>query len=127
MVSTVDDYLVFARLLMNGGVHRGQRLLSEASVREMTRDQLTPEQKAASTFFPGFFETSGWGYGLAVNTAPDAISASPGRYGWFGGFGTEWFTDPSRDLTVIAMTQSSDFLFSGARERFGKSVYDAAG
>jgi hypothetical protein len=44
-----------------------------------------------------------------------------------GGFGTEWFNDPSRDLVVIAMTQSSDFLFSGARERFGKSVYDALG
>lgn len=127
MVSTVDDYLAFARLLMNGGMHRGRRLVSEASVKEMTRDQLTPAQKAASTFFPGFFETNGWGYGLAVNTAPDAISTSPGRYGWIGGFGTEWFTDPGRDLVLIAMTQSSDFLFSGARERLGKSVYDAEG
>lgn len=127
LVSTVDDYFAFARMLMDGGVHRGQRLVSEALVREMTRDQLTPAQKAASTFFPGFFDTNGWGYGVAVSTAPDAISAEPGRYGWFGGFGTEWFNDPSRDLVVIAMTQSTDFLFSGARERFGKSVCDAIG
>lgn len=127
LVSTVDDYFTFARLLLSGGVHRGQRLLSEALLREMTRDQLTPAQKAASTFFPGFFDSNGWGYGVSVSTAPDAISSEPGRYGWMGGFGTEWFNDPSRDLVAIAMTQSSDFLFSGARERFGKSVYEAIG
>jgi hypothetical protein len=28
---------------------------------------------------------------------------------------------------VVAMTQSADFLFSGARERLGKGVYDALG
>jgi len=127
LVSTVDDYLAFARLLMSGGVHRGRRLVSEALVREMTRDQLTPAQKAASSFFPGFFNTNGWGYGVCVSTAPDAISPEPGRYGWMGGFGTDWFSDPRRDLVVVAMTQSSDYLFSGARERFGKSVYDAIG
>jgi CubicO group peptidase (beta-lactamase class C family) len=127
LVSTVDDYLVFARMLLNGGVHQGRRLVSEAVLREMTRDQLTPAQKASSTFFPGFFATNSWGYGVSVVTAPDAVSSEPGRYGWFGGFGTVWFNDPSRDLVVLAMTQSSDFLFSGARERFGKSVYDSIG
>jgi CubicO group peptidase (beta-lactamase class C family) len=127
LVSTVDDFHVFARMLLNGGVHRGQRLVSEKLVREMTRDQLTPAQKAASSFFPKFFETNSWGYGVSVTTAADAISAQPGRYGWMGGFGTEWFNDPQRDLVVLAMTQSSDFLFSGARERFGKSVYGALG
>jgi CubicO group peptidase (beta-lactamase class C family) len=125
LVSTADDYLSFARMLMNRGVHAGQQLVSQESVRQMTQDQLTPAQKAVSSFFPGFFATNGWGYGLAVNTAPDAISAEPGRYGWNGGCGTVWFNDPSRELVAIAMTQSSDFLFSGARERFGHSVYAA--
>jgi CubicO group peptidase (beta-lactamase class C family) len=125
LVSTIDDYFTFARLLMNGGVHQGQRLLSAASIRDMTRDLLTPAQKAVSSFFPGFFATNGWGYGLAVSTAPDAISPQPGRYGWDGGFGTVWFNDPHRDLVAIAMTQSSDFLFAGGRERFGSSVYAA--
>ena len=71
LVSTVDDYLAFARMLLAGGVHQGRRLLSADSVREMTRDQLTAEQKAASAstrFFPGFFDTHGWGYGVAVVT-----------------------------------------------------------
>jgi CubicO group peptidase (beta-lactamase class C family) len=125
LVSTVDDYLTFARMLLNGGVHQGRRLLSAESVRNMTRDHLTPEQKKASSFFPGFFDAHGWGYGVSISTAPDAVSQTPGRYGWDGGFGTSWFNDPARGLIAIVMTQSADFLFSGARDAFFRGVYDA--
>jgi len=125
LVSTVDDYLTFARMLLNGGTHKGRRLLSAESVRDMTRDHLTPEQKSASSFFPGFFDTHGWGYGVAISTAPDAVTRTPGRYGWDGGFGTSWFTDPGRNLIAIVMTQSPDFLFSGGRDAFFHGVYDA--
>lgn len=125
LVSTVDDYVVFARLLLKGGIHEGRRLLRAESVREMTRDQLTPEQKAASSFFPHFFDTRGWGYGMAVYTAPDTVSRTPGRYGWDGGFGTSWFNDPGKDLIAIVMTQSSDFLFNGALDEFWRGVYAA--
>jgi CubicO group peptidase (beta-lactamase class C family) len=126
LVSTVDDYLLFARMLMDGGRHGGVRLLRAETVREMTTDRLTPEQAAAGMFFPGFFDTWGWGYGVGVVKAPDAVSPVPGRYGWDGGFGTSWFNDPKRDLIAIAMTQASDFLFSGTRDAFWKAIYDAA-
>lgn len=126
LVSTVDDYVVFARMLLKGGMHEGRRLLRAESVSEMTRDQLTPEQKAASSFFPHFFDTRGWGYGMAVYTAPDTISRTPGRYGWDGGFGTSWFNDPGKDLIAIVMTQSSDFLFNGALDEFWRGVYAAS-
>ena len=125
LVSTVDDYLAFARMLLAGGVHGDSRLLSADSVREMTRDQLTAEQKAASatTFFPGFFDAKGWGYGVGVSTKPDAVSPIPGRYGWDGGFGTSWTNDPTRRLVAIVMTQASDFLFSGALDGFWRTLY----
>lgn len=55
MASTVDDLLAFGRMLLGSGTWRGRRILSEASVREMLTDQITPEQKAASPFFPGFW------------------------------------------------------------------------
>jgi len=58
-VSTVDDYLAFARMVLNGGVHQGRRVLTEESVRAMTTDHITPAQKAAANFFPGFFEKAG--------------------------------------------------------------------
>ncbi len=114
LVSTVDDYLAFARMLLKGGVHESRRLLGARSVQDMTIDHLTPEQKASATFLPGFFDTHGWGYGVGVSTAPDVVSRVPGRYCWFGGFGTSWINDPGRDLVAIVMTHSSDFLFSGA-------------
>jgi CubicO group peptidase (beta-lactamase class C family) len=125
LVSTVDDYLAFARMLLADGVHQGRRLLSAASVKEMTRDQLTPAQKEASanTFFPDFFTTHGWGYGMAVITAPDAVTPTPGRYGWDGGFGTSWINDPNRGLIGIVMTQAAGFLFDGTLERFWKTLY----
>lgn len=109
LVSTADDYLAFARLLMNKGMHEGKRLLSAASVAEMTRDQLTPAQKAGAGLGPGFFDKRGWGYGMAVSTAPDDITPNPGRYGWDGGYGTTWANDPNNGLIGIMLTQSSAY------------------
>ena len=50
-----------------------------------------------------------------------------GRYGWDGGYGTVWFTDPHRDLIAIALTQNSDFLFRGGREEFTQLALATAG
>src|SRR2546428_5965931 len=40
LVSTIDDYLAFARLLLNEGVHENRRLVSQSSVRLMTSNHL---------------------------------------------------------------------------------------
>jgi len=125
LVSTIDDYLAFARMLLKGGVQNGRRILSAQSVHEMTRDQLTPEQKAAAQFFPRHFETHGWGYGVGITTAPDEVSKTPGGYGWMGGFGTAWINDPNRDLIAMVLTQSTDFLFSGSLDTFWRLLYAA--
>jgi CubicO group peptidase (beta-lactamase class C family) len=117
LVSTIDDYLAFARLLLNEGVHNGRRLLSERSVRLMTTNHLTPEQMGTGGPILG---GQGWGFGVAVATAPDEVSARPGRYGWNGGYGTFWFNDPNRGLVAIAMTQVSAILFNGTTTEFAK-------
>ncbi len=122
LVSTADDYDRFASMLLAGGVHGGKRILSEESVRLMTTDHLTPEQKAASRFFPGFFDTRGWGFGMEIITAPDDVSAVPGRYGWNGGLGTYWINDPAQRLTGILMTQRA---FDG-HTFFDREVWKAA-
>ena len=46
LVSTVDDYLAFCRMMLGKGNHGGERALSRPSVELMTTDYLTPEQKA---------------------------------------------------------------------------------
>jgi CubicO group peptidase (beta-lactamase class C family) len=114
LASTIDDYLAFCRLLRNRGVHHGKRLLSTESVRLLTTNHLTPQQ-IAGLGFP--LDGRGWGYGMGVTVAPDEISA-PGRYGWEGGYGTVWYNDPNRDLIVIALTQTIDFLFNGGAAEF---------
>jgi len=97
LVSTADDLLAFARMLLRGG----DPVLSPAAVAEMTRDQLTPAQKAYGGLGPGFFEDVSWGFCTSVITAgPQA-----GAFGWAGGFGSTWLADPARDLTVIVLTQ----------------------
>jgi Beta-lactamase len=61
LVSTVDDYLAFGRMLLNKGGHGRERILSRPSVETMITDQLTPAQKAASTaLVPGYFDSHGW-------------------------------------------------------------------
>jgi CubicO group peptidase (beta-lactamase class C family) len=104
LVSTADDFLAFAEMLRNAGSHRGTRVLSAAAVAAMTRDQLSPAQKAASQWVPGFFDRLGWGFGMAVVTGPDD-SAAPGSYGWDGGLGTVWRTDPRAEVVTLLLTQ----------------------
>ncbi len=88
LVSTVDDYHAFGRMLLNMGKYEDKRILSRLSVELMTTDQITPQQKAVSDFFPGFWDNRGWGFGVSIITGRDDLSAVPGRYGWDGGYGT---------------------------------------
>jgi CubicO group peptidase (beta-lactamase class C family) len=113
LVSTIDDYQAFSRMLLNFGRAGSTRIISRPSVTLMTSDQITPEQKAASPFGPGFWDTYGWGFGVSVVTHRGAISETVGRYGWDGGFGTSWRADPAEDLSVILLMQR---LFRGPND-----------
>jgi CubicO group peptidase (beta-lactamase class C family) len=90
LVSTLADWHRFGRMLLSDG----GGLLSPRSVRSMTTDHLTQEQRQASTLF---LEGAGWGYGGAV--------AADGRYGWVGGTGTSAHVVPSTGTVGILLTQ----------------------
>jgi CubicO group peptidase (beta-lactamase class C family) len=93
LVSTVDDLLAFARMLLRGGAP----VLTADAASAMTSDQLTPAQKAHGGLGHDFFEGQSWGFGQAV--------LDSGAFGWAGGLGTTWMADPAKDLTVIVLTQ----------------------
>jgi CubicO group peptidase (beta-lactamase class C family) len=97
LVSTVDDLLAFAWMFLRGG----RPVLTSTAVAEMTRDQLTPAQKAHGGLGPEFFAHSGWGFCVAVTTD----GPTTGAFGWDGGLGTSWLVDPRHDLVVIVLTQ----------------------
>jgi CubicO group peptidase (beta-lactamase class C family) len=105
LVSTIDDYLAFGQMMLNHGKHGSGRILSRPSIETMTTDQLTPEQKAVSGLVPGFIGTHGWGFGVSIVTRRDDVAGSVGRFGWDGGLGTSWYSDPREDLVTILMTQ----------------------
>jgi CubicO group peptidase (beta-lactamase class C family) len=107
LVSTVDDYLTFGRMLLNKGTLGPERILSRHSVETMTTDQLTDTQKASSAFAGDFLESVGWGFGVAVVTRRVDPAAPVGQYGWDGGLGTSFRADPREDLIGILMTQQA--------------------
>ncbi len=105
LVATADDFLAFGRMMLKRGRHGESRFLARPNVELMTADQLTPEQKAASPFFPGFWDSRGWGFGMSVTTRRDGVGPSAGSFGWMGGFGTSWWTDPQEDMVGILLVQ----------------------
>jgi CubicO group peptidase (beta-lactamase class C family) len=98
LVSTAQDWYRFGRMLLDGG----RPLLSGESVRLMTTDHLTAEQRAASTLF---LEGQGWGFGGSVDVAPTQPWQVPGRYGWVGGTGTAAHVIPSMGTVTVLLTQ----------------------
>ena len=127
LVSTAEDYYVFCRMLLNRGELGGTRILSEASVEQMTTDQLTPEQRAGPDVFLG--KGRSWGYGMAVEIERTADYRTPGRFGWDGGLGTTAWTDPAERMVTILFTQrmmespAAPKLFTD----FWSSAYEARG
>ncbi len=103
LVSTIDDYFAFSRMMLNKGWHGREHILSRATVELMTSDQLTPEQRAGSEIF--FGTHSSWGLGMAVDIRRNEIFHTLGRFGWTGGFGTTAYTDPAEGMIGILFTQ----------------------
>ncbi|WP_333773468.1 serine hydrolase domain-containing protein [Streptomyces sp. IBSBF 3136] len=102
LVSTADDWLAFARLLLNGGEANGRRLLTPAAVSRMTTNHLTAAQRDAGALF---LEGQGWGYGGQVDVTPADPWNVPGRYGWVGGTGTAAHMVPHTGTVTILLTQ----------------------
>jgi CubicO group peptidase (beta-lactamase class C family) len=60
-----------------------------------------------SGLVPGYFDGHGWGFGVAVVTRREDVAAPVGSYGWDGGLGTSWRSDPSEGMVTILLTQAS--------------------
>ncbi|MEV4257337.1 serine hydrolase domain-containing protein [Spirillospora sp. NPDC049652] len=103
LVSTVDDWAAFGRMLLDGGAAPdGRRLLSPASVSLMTSDHTTAAQRDAVRLF---LRGQGWGFGAAVDLDADGPGHIPGRYWWTGGSGTTAQIDPSSGSVAVLLTQ----------------------
>src|SRR5262245_5968323 len=107
--STLDDYLVFARMLL--GDPDVPALLSPETRALMTSNQLTPEQRASARMFgrPIFAAGHGYGMGLAVVLEPEKADpmrcrGGVGTLGWPGAYGGWWQADPTDRSVLIFLT-----------------------
>lgn len=113
--STADDYLRFARMLLEGGTVDGVRVLSPESVRDMRTDRLTEQQKQVP--FLGMPYWIGRGFGLNLSMVTDPARSAPlfgpggaGSFTWPGAYGTWWQADPENDLILIYLIQNAPDL-----------------
>jgi CubicO group peptidase (beta-lactamase class C family)/GNAT superfamily N-acetyltransferase len=112
LVSTVDDYHAYFRMLLGHGTYGKERILSRPAVDLMTTNRLTPEQNAARSSLArdnvhlsfGQGQQGGWGFGMGVRTYRGDY-APIGQFGWDGGTGTSAYADPHNDLIGVLLTQ----------------------
>lgn len=97
LVSTAADFHRFLSVLARGGTVDGRTLISADHLRQLTSDQVPAGCKTPESFFPGFWEGTGWGYGVNIHTT----GPRQGRYGWSGGLGTDFFVDPDGTVAVL--------------------------
>jgi CubicO group peptidase (beta-lactamase class C family) len=142
LTSTLDDYLAFARMMLNGGELDGKRYLKRETVELMRTNRLTDEQRRIPFLGLPYWNGSGFGLGLSVVLDPEKHAwmgaASKGTFGWPGAFGTWWQADPEKDMILMFLIQNytpltSDVVqagraITGARlacPAFQKIVYGA--
>jgi CubicO group peptidase (beta-lactamase class C family) len=101
LMSTAEDYLQFAQMLLEGGQLNGKRVLSPKTIELMTTPHV-PDSVAG--------RMPGRAFGLSVQIVTDPIAASfrvsPGSYGWDGAFGTHFWVDPKEKVVGILMVQT---------------------
>lgn len=126
LLSTPDDYLRFAQMLLNGGTLNGVRILRSESVSVMTHNQLPAFLTPVSG--PPMIE-NGYGFGLAVSVLVDSTLASlpgpNGIYRWSGYVGTYFWIDPKNDLIAMVWTQFTPGRTYPLEQDFQRLVYGA--
>ncbi len=123
--STLDDYLAFARLFIG----EGPALVRPETIRLMTTNRLTDDQRLGAKMFGMSVFGTGHGFGLGLATVIDPATASytrgkggVGTVSWPGAFGGWWQADPTDRSVMIFLVHNimePDLMSFG----IGLSVY----
>lgn len=113
LYSTAADYGRFLRMVLNGGELEGARLLSAASVQQMSSNQigaLTIDRPNMDPALSGHGrDVFGFGFQIARPEKPEPNHPSPGSLSWSGAMNTFFWIDPARRIGAVLLTQVLPF------------------
>ncbi len=104
LISSVNDYLRFCRMMLNGGELDGARILSPAAVRQMMSDNLQPG--AAARLWESNSATFGLGGSVVTSPGRTGTIAAPGEWSWAGYWDTWFVVNPEDGVAVVLLSQT---------------------
>lgn len=111
LTTTIDDYMRFARMMLNHGSLDGVRVLKPSTVRLMATDQLDPKIK--DRWWLGDKGNGGFGVDLFVRNGQPKTEAenrgAVGEFFWDGAWSTLFWVDPANDMAVLFLVQKAPY------------------
>jgi CubicO group peptidase (beta-lactamase class C family) len=125
LVSTLDDYMKFARMLLGNGTLGAARVLRPETVRLMSTNMM-PAEVTDISWLPSKGNV-GFGVDFAVRIAPpkDAkeSSGAVGEFFWDGAANTLFWVDPNNDIAAVLFTQYRPFGRVPLHKNFRDAIY----
>jgi len=121
LMSTAEDYLQFAQMMLNEGQLNGRRFLGPRTMQLMVSNH-TGDMVNGQFGRPAH----GMGFGLSMQVVQDPVAAnlrvSKGAYGWAGGTGVSFWVDRKEQLVAVMMIQTP---YNPLRRDFENAVMQA--
>jgi len=137
LVSTLEDYMKFCIMMLNGGKYKDNRIVSKETIELMTSNQLPNNSTFLDMQYMKYEDNEaikrnegyGFGLGVQVKIAENMSRSGIGDYGWGGAFNTFFNIDPTNQVISIVLTQycpeNSDWIFPIDYLRINKLVFKA--
>ncbi|MFM1879119.1 MAG: hypothetical protein RLZZ241_1985 [Bacteroidota bacterium] len=125
LTSSLDDYMRFARMLLNKGTLNGKTLLQPETVTLMSTNHL-PDSVTERSWLPSKGRV-GFGIDFAVRVAPaqsaDENYGEVGEFFWDGAASTLFWVDPRNELAAVLFVQLFPYDPIKLHKRFKDAVY----
>tara|TARA_B100000989_G_scaffold97430_1_gene70928 strand:- start:221 stop:1495 length:1275 start_codon:yes stop_codon:yes gene_type:complete len=129
LVSTAEDFMIFAESLRNDGELNGVRIINEETLNLMIKNQLPDDVE----FTGSSGEPQNWygdsikfGLGFGIINDPEYLksSGSKGEYFWSGAAGTFFWIDPEKEIIVVTLIQLMNNPYP-IRQQIKEAVYQS--
>ncbi|MDH5398644.1 MAG: beta-lactamase family protein, partial [Cyclobacteriaceae bacterium] len=127
LTSTVDDYMRFARMLVNEGTLEDVSILKPETIKLMSTNHL-PDSIKERAWLPGKGQV-GFGIDFAVRLRPPLDEKENygvvGEFFWDGAASTLFWVDPVNELTAVLFVQLFPYDGVGLHKNFRDAVYSS--